>query len=99
MKVNQTMSILFWIFKAKTGSDGKAPIYCRITIEGTRAEFSTRKRIEANNWETKPGIAKGKNEDVMHINKELTKIKSDLQRSYDGLEGISELNFVSFCEV
>ena len=78
------------VFKAKSGSDGKSPIYCRITIEGRRAEFSTGKRVEASNWETKPGIAKGKIEEAMHINKELTKIKSDLQRTFDRLEAVQQ---------
>lgn len=90
MKVNQTLSILFWLFKAKKGSDGKSPIYCRITIEGKRAEFSTGKRIEEGNWQTKPRVAKGKGEEVMHINKELTKIKSDLLRAYDRLEAVQQ---------
>jgi len=88
MKVNQSMSILFWLFKAKTGSDGKSPIYCRITIEGKRAEFSTGKRIETANWDARSGIAKGK--EAIMINKELTKVKSDLQRTYDGLDALKQ---------
>jgi hypothetical protein len=43
-KVNQNTSILFWLFKAKASADGKSPTYCRITIEGKRAQFSTGKR-------------------------------------------------------
>ena len=82
------MSILFWLFKAKAGSDGKSPIYCRITIEGKRAEFSTGKRIEAENWDSRSAIAKEK--DAININKELTKIKSDLQRTSDGLEALKQ---------
>ena len=65
MKVNQHTSILFWLFKAKIPVDGKSPIYCRITIEDRRAEFSTGKKIAADLWDTKPGIAKGKTEEAM----------------------------------
>jgi len=90
MKVNQNTSILFWLFKAKTSADGKSPIYCRITIEGKRAQFSTGKRIAPDLWDTKLGIAKGRNEEAISINKELNKIIADLQRTYDRLEALQQ---------
>ena len=40
MKSNQKLSILFWLFKAKTLKDGRAPIYARITIDGAEEEIS-----------------------------------------------------------
>ncbi len=89
MKVNQSTCILFWLFKAKTSADGKSPIYCRITIEGRRAEFSTGKKINQELWDTKPGIAKGKSEECIHINKELAKIKAGVQKIYDQSEALN----------
>ena len=88
MKLNQSTSILFWLFKAKKSADGKTPIYCRITIDGLRAEFSTGKKIEPINWKSKPGEAKGKSDEAIAINRELSKIKAGVQRVYDQLDAI-----------
>lgn len=40
MKKNQFMSILFWPYMQKTDDSGKAPIYCRITLDGLPGTFS-----------------------------------------------------------
>ncbi|MBS1666772.1 MAG: site-specific integrase [Bacteroidetes bacterium] len=90
MKINQSTSILFWLFKAKTSADGKTPIYCRITIDGMRSEFSTGKKIETSNWKPKPGEAKGFGEEAVSINRELNKIKAGLQRVFDRLDATNE---------
>jgi len=90
MKINQSMAILFWIAKAKKTADGKIPIYCRITVNGLRAEISTGKKIEAAKWATDPGIAKGSTAEAQSINKELNKIKADLQKFYDQLEAVHD---------
>lgn len=86
MKINQNTSILFWLFKAKQSEDGKSPIYCRITIEGKRAEFSTGKKIKSTNWNAEQGAAKGSSEEAININRELRKIQAELQRFYDQLD-------------
>jgi hypothetical protein len=88
MKINQNTSILFWLFKAKQSEDGKAPIYCRITIEGRRTEFSTGKKTDTCQWKPKPGEARGKSEEALTINRELNKIKAALQKICDQLEAI-----------
>ncbi|MCU7549331.1 site-specific integrase [Chitinophagaceae bacterium LB-8] len=90
MKINQNTAILFWLCKAKQSEDGKIPIYCRITVEGKRAEFSTGKKIKADNWSSKSGEAKGFSEEAVTINRELRKIKAGLQKTYDQLDATHE---------
>ncbi len=43
--MNTKLSILFYMKSAKSNSDGKSPIYLRITVDGKRTEFSI-KRFE-----------------------------------------------------
>ena len=50
MKVNSNMAILFWLYAQKKDDAGKAPIYCRITLDGKRTQFSTAKKIEPGYW-------------------------------------------------
>jgi len=40
MKLNENLSVLFLLEKNKMGRDGTAPLTARITVNGSRAEFS-----------------------------------------------------------
>ena len=44
------MSILFYGKTAKTTTDGKVPIYMRVTIDGHRWEVSTSNYVEPSRW-------------------------------------------------
>lgn len=85
MKINHTTSVLFWLFKAKQSSDNKAPIYCRITYDYKRSEFSTGKKIHPDLWDPRAGQAKGKSDEAIFINKELNNIRSGIQNTFDQL--------------
>ncbi|WP_152909152.1 Arm DNA-binding domain-containing protein [Chryseobacterium sp. Hurlbut01] len=47
--MNTKLSILFYIKRAKTTSQGKSPIYLRVTVDSKRTEFS----IKRFKWDTK----------------------------------------------
>ena len=44
------MNVLFFLSKKRINRKGLAPIYCRITINGCRSEFSTGISIKPNEW-------------------------------------------------
>ena len=48
---NQSYTILFYINKSKTNKKGVAPIYCRITFNNSRAQFSTKLYIVPEHWD------------------------------------------------
>jgi hypothetical protein len=45
MKINEELSILFWLKRDKGSKDGRVPIYVRITVNGDRDGFSSGKKI------------------------------------------------------
>lgn len=48
------MKVLFWLRKNKTNARGEAPIYCRITVDGIRAQdFSTGLMVRIAEWNSK----------------------------------------------
>lgn len=75
MKVNQSMSILFWLYTQKKDDSGKAPIYCRITLDGNRTQFSTGKKIESTLWLSQAGKVKGDSQEARDINEDLESVK------------------------
>lgn len=82
MKTNQTFTILFWLYKSKMNK-GKAPIYCRITVDGRRIQFSLRRSIEPENWNKHSERAIGKTEQVLMLNNYLDHVKADIQKHYN----------------
>ena len=70
------MSILFYAKSSKSSKNGLVPIYLRITIDGTRIEFSTSKFIEQAKWNTTSGKVKGTTEEARTLNGYLDIMKS-----------------------
>jgi len=85
MKINQKMSILFWIWKDKKDSEERAPIYVRITIEGKRAQFSLGLKIKTALFNSKTGMAKGIAPEARKINSEINIITGRLQQYFNVL--------------
>ena len=76
-----TITILFLIQKSKQNKQGKAPIYCRVTFNQERKEFSTGLFIEPHLWDSKSQLAKFFDESDF-INDSLTLILHNLRASY-----------------
>ena len=84
MKSNQTFTILFWLYKAKA-RNGLAPIYCRITINGKRAQFSVKRSVEPSKWIAAAGIAKGTSQEARALNAYLDLVKAEIHKHYNRL--------------
>jgi len=85
MKVNSNMAILFWLYVQKKDDAGKAPIYCRITLDGKRSQFSTSKKIEPDYWCSQSNNVKKNSPDAITINEDIDTIKGDLRKFYNQL--------------
>jgi site-specific recombinase XerD len=83
MKVNQELSILFWLWKAKQTSDGMVPIYVRITVNGLRDQFSSGKKIRAEYWNEETGFAIKACKDAATINTYITYTTRELEKCYN----------------
>lgn len=59
-----------------------APIYCRITIRGKRAEISMKRFIDPAKWLSSSGTAKGNSEESRTVNSYLDLVKGDIYRHY-----------------
>ncbi|WP_396192202.1 Arm DNA-binding domain-containing protein [Flavobacterium sp.] len=71
-----TISVLFYLKRAKVNAKGLVPIFQRITIEGKRIDWSTGKYIQANKWSVEGNKIKGTSEEARTINSHLDLLKS-----------------------
>lgn len=83
MKVNQELAILFWLWKQKADTAGKAPIYARLTIDGLRIQFSLGQRVLPAQFNKQSGMVKGSSDDAKSINSYLILVKGKLQQHYN----------------
>lgn len=85
MKVNEMLSVLFYLSCAKRTSDGLVPLYVRITIDGERREFASGKRMLPEHWTAQERATKDC-PDHLSINSYITKTTAALEKCYNVLE-------------
>jgi len=76
--MSKRFSLLFYLKKAKTDNTGKAPIYCRVTVNGKRSELSIKRSIEASKWSSKKGYVRGTTEEVRSMNVYIDTVRNKL---------------------
>ncbi|WP_435136752.1 tyrosine-type recombinase/integrase [Formosa sp. A9] len=89
----KSLSIRFILYKTKINQKGEAPLYCRITLEGVRRQFSTGKFVLESHWDSKrQQLIKGGSLEKKNINSELELIIQKFNKIYLELR-IQEDNF------
>ena len=66
--MNSKVTLHFYAKSTKANGNGLLPIYVRLTIEGKRFEYSTKKFIEPSKWSTELSKMKGNSEEARSIN-------------------------------
>lgn len=75
-----SFSVLSYLRNGKLDKLGKAPIYIRITVNGLRAEFSIKRKIEPKKWCSVKGRIKGWNPKTQALNHNIDELES---KAYD----------------
>lgn len=84
--MSNQVTVYIYARAAKANAAGQHPIYVRITIQGKRTEFSTRKFIHPNKWDHQTMKMKGNTEEARSINNYLESIKNKLTQTQVILE-------------
>ena len=61
---------------SKANKNGQLPIYFRLTVNGERFEFSTKKFVEKSKWSSEQSKMKGNSEEARSLNNYLDLLKS-----------------------
>ena len=80
-----TINILFYPKKRDSDTDGKVTIYCRVTVNSKRAEFSLRRTVDEQRWDSHSGRLRGTTMEVSNFNRFLDNVKNRLFEIYDSL--------------
>lgn len=76
--MNATISILFYLKRAKANAQGLAPIFQRITINGKRLDNSTGKFVDPSKWHPEMSKMRGNSEEARLINGHLDNLRTKI---------------------
>ena len=86
MNFKQNLTVVFWLYRQKAKTDGKAPIYARVTIDGKYTEISTGKKVNPAFWDLGGKQVTGSGLEVKLANQKLAQLQTDLERTFNGLQ-------------
>lgn len=89
-----TFSVLFYAKRVlNRHNDGSIPIMCRITVNNSIAQFSTKLRIQESQWNPKANKGIGSSLAIRQFNQQLDDIKAGLNEIYHDL--LRQNNYVT----
>ena len=80
MKTN--FSMLFYTKKQKNYKSGLVPIYLRFTVDGKRAEVTTGRECDPEQWNNKSGRVKGTKDEVKRLNMFLDNLQTKVYEAH-----------------
>lgn len=86
--------ILFFLYKSKINDKGCSPIFCRITFNNARKQFSTGYFISEKSWNSQTQHLKGNSKDAQRVNNNLDLIKQKLLKAYDEVIREKEILYI-----
>ena len=78
----QNFKVLFVQTKNRLNKQNQSPIYCRITYQGNRSQFSTGIFVQVEHWDSKNQTVVKKSQNASQYNYQLEEIKSKLLTSF-----------------
>lgn len=82
MKFKQNLSLLFWLYRDKASKDGKAPIYVRITIDGTDTDISLGKKIHPDFWNSDAKLVTATTSKAKIINMKIVQAQAEIDKHF-----------------
>ena len=80
--MNKTFNLLFFIKKNKIRTNGTAPIYLRITIDGKAADIAAKRYIDPQKWDGKAHKALGNSQEARTLNVYLKTLEQQVYDSH-----------------
>lgn len=86
-----TCTVLFYIKRTKLKKNGEAPVFMRITVNGSNKEVSLKRSIQSKLWDVAKNRAKGSTEQAQNLNDYLQSVEYQI---YSFRKTIEESNKV-----
>jgi len=85
MKINERVALLVMLEKSRLTTDGKAPVFIRLTIDHKRAEMSLGQKVDLKNWDKEKGYVRGASMEARLINNAIDSAVVKIKQLYEHL--------------
>ena len=85
MKGKNSFGVHFILRQARS-RNGKAPIYARISVNGSRSEITVKAFVDPDDWNDSKGAARPKSEELRELNNYLEDVRGKLFTHYRDLK-------------
>jgi site-specific recombinase XerD len=89
--MNRNLNLLFFLRRKQVDNGGLSPIYLRMTVNGERAEMSTKRKIDINEWDANRQRARGRSEKARILNEYLDNMENKVKKDFNYLNDNDEL--------
>ncbi len=80
--MNSTFRLLFYARWQKRKTNGKVPIYARLTIDGTKVVFNVKMDVPEKIWDPKFARASGNSKEAIALNEYLSSMQGKLKEKF-----------------
>lgn len=88
----KTFKTLVFVKRTRAHSNGKIPIYVRITLDGVRTEFVTPHSVDPSKWDEVKGCVRGRDNEAESINSSLAQMQLKILELKTKMEYMDELS-------
>ena len=81
-----TFSIIFYLNSSKIKKDGCCPVMGRITVDGSKVQFSMKSGIHPDCWDAQKGRASAKDKASLVLNRKIEQTKQSAKLIYQDLQ-------------
>jgi len=78
--MKNSISLIFYIKKTKIDNNQKTTIYCRITVNSRRAEFSIQRKVPVDKWNSSANRVRGYSREAQEINQYIDLITNKINK-------------------
>jgi hypothetical protein len=83
--MKKSISLLFYLKRAKITAEKTVPVYLRVTIGGQRIEVSAKRYVNPDKWNTSAQKLSGSSEDVKSLNAHLKDLELQVYEAYHAM--------------
>lgn len=81
--MRSTFKVLFYMKKYDAKASGQVPVMCRITVDGSIAQFSCKLTIDPKIWDAAANKASGRSDHAVAANRKLDTIRVGITKHYN----------------
>ncbi len=86
MEKRQTFALFFFIRRTLANSKGEAPIFLRISVNGTHCEMRIRRNVKIDTWSTERGESRGRDKLSKETNAYIDTVRAKMLQIHRKLE-------------